>query len=533
MARSPALLILTALVAATIFISPWQRDLYIGDEVRYGQVIREMRQTGDLLVPHLNGEPYSHKPPLHFWVIYGLTRLGLEDSIWPFVLPSQLAFLGLLLVVRRLGDELAGEGCGDLAMFITATFYLAWGLAQTARMDVSFVLMISLAVLWLHRFLMGGTQRDLLLAGAATGIAVLIKGPMAFVIVAVLLLFERFRRGRFPEGRYWLAFLIAAVIPLIWLVPAIMSGGEAYAREILVEQNAGRAIGSWTHREPPWFYILHAPATFFPWFAMIAASLLALFRPGSAEDRITDDGLRFCVSWFLAVLIPFSIISGKLDVYMLPACVPLAILIAGFIVRYEGGRWSRFAFAGNLVTMALIGLLGIALLAAAPHIRPETPELKLVSSPGVQGLFGLMVAASFAGMLATWKPRDQPLLRSSVTLALVALAPMVYIMFVLIPVANHFGSTEALVRTLERQEVGGEKIVLFKAPYLWSREMPETLIGSRHVGEDELGEAWKHPPSLVVVQGDRAHLLGERLGEYVRVDRVRIKAKDFDVYRRR
>ncbi len=533
MARSPALLLLTALAAATIFLSPWQRDLYIGDEVRYGQVVREMRESGSLLVPHLNGEPYSHKPPLHFWVIYGLTRLGLEDSIWPFVLPSQLALLGLLLVVRRMGEELAGEGCGDPAMFIFATFYLAWGLAQTARMDVPFVLMISLAILWLHRFLRRGSQRDLLLAGAATGIAILIKGPMAFVIVAVLLLFERFRRGRLRAGRYWLAFLIAAAIPLIWLVPAIMSEGEAYAREILVEQNAGRAIGSWTHSEPPWFYILHAPATFFPWYVMIVASLLALFRPGPAEDRTGNDGVRFCVSWFLAVLIPFSIISGKLDVYMLPACVPLAILIAGFIAEHEGGRWSRFAFVGNLATMALIGLLGIALLAAAPHIRPDTPEVKLISSPAVQGLFALLVAASFAGMLATWKPRDRPLLRSSVALALVALAPMVYIMFVLIPVANHFGSTEALVRTLERQEVAGEEIVLFKAPYLWSREMPDSLAGTRYVGEEELDQAWVRSPVVIAVQGDRAHLLGDRLEPYIRVDRVRIKAKDFDVYRRR
>lgn len=534
MARSPALLILTALAAATIFLSPWQRDLYIGDEVRYGQVIREMRAGGSLLVPHLNGEPYSHKPPVHFWIIYGLTYFCSENSIWPYVLPSQFAFLLLLFVVRKLGTELGGEGAGDLAMFLMATFYLSWGLAQTARMDIQFVLMISIAVLLLHRFLTRGGRRELLLTAASVGIAILIKGPMAFVIVAVLLLLERIRRGALPPGPYWLAFLLMAGIPLAWLVPAMLSGGWSYAREILIEQNAGRAISSWTHSEPPWFYLLHAPGTFFPWFALILGSLLAILRPGPVTSDVRrEDGQRFCVRWLLAVVVPFSLISGKLDVYMLPACVPLAVLMAGFISTHEEGPWSGFSLVGNRITMALIGMLGIAGLATIPHVPLDFPDHRLFTSPRVSGLFIMMVAASFAGLLATWGIRNRPLLRSSVALALVALAPMIYVVTLLIPVVNEFGSTEALVRALERQPARGSEIVLFRSPYLWSRRMPASLAGSRHVGEDDLDEAWARPPAVVVVQGDRAHLLGERLSPYVRVDRVRIKAKDFDVYRHR
>ena len=39
------------------------------DETRYLAVAWEMWQGGNYLVPHLNFEPYSHKPPLLFWLI--------------------------------------------------------------------------------------------------------------------------------------------------------------------------------------------------------------------------------------------------------------------------------------------------------------------------------------------------------------------------------------------------------------------------------------------------------------------------------
>ena len=40
------------------------------DETRYLAVAWDMWREGNFLVPHLNGEPYSHKPPLLFWLIH-------------------------------------------------------------------------------------------------------------------------------------------------------------------------------------------------------------------------------------------------------------------------------------------------------------------------------------------------------------------------------------------------------------------------------------------------------------------------------
>ena len=45
------------------------RPLLPVDETRYASVAWEMWTGGDYLVPHLNGETYSHKPPLLFWLM--------------------------------------------------------------------------------------------------------------------------------------------------------------------------------------------------------------------------------------------------------------------------------------------------------------------------------------------------------------------------------------------------------------------------------------------------------------------------------
>ncbi len=60
------------LLAACFFLFFFRmgaRDLWTPDEPRYAQVAREMLETGEWLVPHLNGIVYTEKPPLYFWLI--------------------------------------------------------------------------------------------------------------------------------------------------------------------------------------------------------------------------------------------------------------------------------------------------------------------------------------------------------------------------------------------------------------------------------------------------------------------------------
>src|SRR5947209_3589713 len=235
------------LLIAGAFITPIQRDLFVGDETKYGQVVREMRARHTFFLPTLNGTPFTHKPPIHFWMIDLLTfPLGVY-STWAFVLPSLLAFFFLLWLMWKIG--------GPLAAFICGSSLMIWTSAQSARMDVSFTAFIVLAVWQLERFFERDNFRALLWSAIAIGIAVLTKGPMAPVIA-------------------------------LWR----------------------------TH--------------------------------------------RFLINWILAVLVPYSLMSSKLDVYMMAMIPPVALLIAEY-VALERGRPARWCNAISIVLMALIGIAGL------------------------------------------------------------------------------------------------------------------------------------------------------------------------------
>ena len=48
-------------------IGNWSLPLIDRDEPRFAEASREMRQSGDFLVPRLNGQYRFDKPPLIYW----------------------------------------------------------------------------------------------------------------------------------------------------------------------------------------------------------------------------------------------------------------------------------------------------------------------------------------------------------------------------------------------------------------------------------------------------------------------------------
>ena len=68
--RTPGVREAAALWLLLVGVALATRPLLPVDETRYVSVAWEMWQRGDFLVPHLNGSPYSDKPPLLFWLMH-------------------------------------------------------------------------------------------------------------------------------------------------------------------------------------------------------------------------------------------------------------------------------------------------------------------------------------------------------------------------------------------------------------------------------------------------------------------------------
>jgi 4-amino-4-deoxy-L-arabinose transferase-like glycosyltransferase len=517
MPRQRVLQVTVLLLILSVFVSPARRDLFVGDETKYGEVVREMRASGAVFLPTLGGAPFTHKPPPHFWMIDLLTYpLGLY-STWAFVLPSIAAFAFLLWLMWRMGGPLAAYVCG--------TSLLVWGSAQTARMDVMFTALIALGLWQMQR-------GKLLWCGAALGVATLIKGPMAIVIGVVLYLLEAWRRRPSPgasrhplpadagrgaldvespsprlrgEGARrdeGLALLVMIAIPLLWFIPAVILGGRGYAHDVVVKQTVGRAVASWVHQAPPWFYLERLPLALFPWFFLAVAAAVALWRTQ-----------RFLVNWILAVLIPYSLMSSKLDVYMMAMIPAIALLIAEGV--RAGVRWVR---AANIVAIALV-LVG-AIVGGAKIPR------EFASVGGINALIAFTLVVSVIGLIVAARAS---LVTSTIVAGAVPILVLLFTVDRLMPFINGFGSTQTLVTVLERQHVEPERIALYSSPYLWTRDFPRPL--ERVVYADPQTLQRTHP--LVIVTS-RAHAneIAPALAGCRKVDEVRMIGKWFDVYKR-
>lgn len=480
MTRPRLLLLCITIVYAATLVAPAQRDLFVGDETKYGQVVREMSETGRWILPTLEGAPFTHKPPIHFWLIRLLTfPLGIY-STWAFVIPSLLAFAFLLWLMWRMS--------GPLAAFICATSLLVWASAQTARMDVSFTAFITLGV-WMM-------QRGSLPAAAiALGIATLIKGPMAIVIAIVLFALEWGRLRRAPRGNYLLAIVLLIAIPLLWFVPAMMSGGASYTNDVLHKQLAGRAVGAWVHASPPWYYLAHSPGFLFPWFALGITAIATRWREQ-----------RFNINWILAVLVPYSLMSSKLDVYMMALVPPLSILIADAVEHAP-----LAARRANVVMLVLFLIAG----AAMPFVKlPALPVT--ITIPMILLAVAAAVAFFARGAIA-----------STIAVGLVPFVPLIAIVCTQMPQLNEFATTRRLIAALVQQHVAPQQIALYSCPYLWSRDMPLELEHVQYVTPQSF--ATSH---ATVIATSARHANEVDLRGYTKSTEIEMIGKPFDVYRR-
>jgi len=95
----------------------------LGDhETLVAQVSRDMRLSGDWIVPRFLETTFIRKPPLPYWLVGGSSYLlppdratGLPVTEVAARLPSALAALGTVLLLWKLGSGMFGRAAGVVA----------------------------------------------------------------------------------------------------------------------------------------------------------------------------------------------------------------------------------------------------------------------------------------------------------------------------------------------------------------------------------------------------------------------------------
>ncbi len=369
-----ALVVATLLWAAAVATGIALRPPLPVDETRYLTVAWEMWLRGDWLVPHLNGVPYSDKPPLLFWLINAAWAVfGVSETAARLV-PTlfALAVIWLTAALARMiwPGKRALAGYAALMVAGSILFALYGSLVMFDLMLAAFVLAAVIGVV--HAWRRGG-KRGWLLFGLALGGAILAKGPVALLLtLPVPLLAPFWARERRPLSwfRWYVGtiagVLLGAAIGLAWAIPAAMAGGPDYEQAILWGQTAGRMVKSFAHARPWWFFLVLLPVAFYPWVVWppVWRGLRVL------KGRGLDDGLRLMAVWFAVALVAFSMVSGKQLHYLMPL-VPVAAMAFARLALEAGGRARMLDMAIPAVIAAAIGIGFAALPVIASGLTPR------------------------------------------------------------------------------------------------------------------------------------------------------------------
>ena len=482
--------------AILIAISLSVRPLFPVDETRYASVAWEMWTRHDFLVPYLNGQPYSHKPPLLFWLMQlNWWLFGVND--WSLRLISPLFSLATLYLSSAVAKKLWPDRkqTSELTPLILLGFFI-WIVYSTLTM---FDIMLAFFVLsGIYSLLMlassGLTIKHWALLGLTLGGGILTKGPVIMLHVMPVALLTPWWYGREQVQVRWahwyggllFATFIGAFIALCWAIPAGIAGGEAYRQAIFLEQTSGRVVNSFAHRLPLWWYLQKLPFLLLPWM------LVTPFWTGLSRLTLKDSGIRLCLAWALPVFIAFSLVSGKRIQYLLPLIPALALVLARSIEEVTEFSWRR----AHRLFASMVGLLGLTLL-LLPWLNAQyhwREELSLVSP-----LWGLLLMTN-AAILALFIAKNA--LESVFYICTTSIAALLIISTGFFEIMHDHYDTTAMARKISELMAEKKAIVFYggkyHGQYQFTGRLTQPITVLPHF-DDLLSFAENHQPCYIIV----------------------------------
>ncbi len=400
------------------------------DEGRYAEIPREMIESGDYVTPRLNYVKYYEKPPLFYWITAGSMLLFGRNELAVRAVPAIAGCLTVLLIMA-FGRRLFGGTAGPVAGWIYATSLLPAVMARLPVIDGVFSLFLfaAWAAWWLGYDALSerARKRWYLAAWGCMGLAVMTKGIAAIALTgAIVFPFILLRRDwRALKIMAWMpGILLFVVIVAPWHIAAALRDPQFLHFYIIVQHF--HRLSFQEHASPFWFFPAILPFGLLLWTAVFFPAAINAVRQALRKDKESPI-ILFLMIWIAGVTGLFSMSSGKLIPYILPAYPAMALLVSHYLAR--GGleklstRWCSAVTAGLL-------------LAAIPVVlhfarMQDTMPPEAAKAPLLAGLCGLGIGSALL-ILAVFKRRFMPL---ATGLAIVALFPAVILA---VPaVANH------------------------------------------------------------------------------------------------
>ncbi|MFA7437776.1 ArnT family glycosyltransferase [Castellaniella sp.] len=371
----------------------WMYPLLLPDEGRYVGVAWEMLQTGDFLVPRLDGLPFFHKPPLFYWLTAASLAL-FGDHAWAGRLVSVLAATVLVTVLYLFLRRYARSRAAGQTALILAVQPFLFGAAHYANLDMLVAALMSLTILagadavFRHEQLRPDTWARLALYAAAAG-GFMAKGLIGVVLPGGVLFFWLAGRRRWQalwRLFWWPGLLLFLALVLPWMV-AMQLHYPGFFDYYIVHQHFQRFLEpGFNNPQPFWFYVPVLLVLMLPWSIQLWRWLrlqgpiqTAFVPPARRVEQVDRNVLRgLMLSWLLVVVLFFSIPASKLVGYVIAALPPLAWFIQETFEQRE--ELTDPGVARSFVRHALVaaGLCLLAVLAVVLFPPRSTQDLAQV-----------------------------------------------------------------------------------------------------------------------------------------------------------
>lgn len=319
------------------------------DEGRNAEVAREMAQSNDYVVPHLDGLPYLDKPIAYFAAAAAVMEVA-GPTETAARLPAYFATLATIALLVAFARRRWGDDAGWIAGLAYATMVLPLAYARTAIFDSTLTLCTTGALLWFW------DERPVA-AWSALAIGALTKGPIAlaiplFALVAHALLTGAPLRRLFP----WrgLAAFVAIVLP--WF-GAVAVRHPDFPHYVFVRETLERMTTRSFHRTAPfWYYLPILPLAAFPWIVPALARVNHWRAAWAARRAPAAREPLLLACWVIVPLLFLSLNQSKLPQYVLP-------LIPAFALAATRNLTAGGSATGARAYVPVAALLGGALVA--------------------------------------------------------------------------------------------------------------------------------------------------------------------------
>ncbi len=332
---------LIAALPAMIF-----RDYTPDNELRYLSIADEALRDGHLFAFFNQGVPYADKPPLYLWIVMlGKVILG-NHYMWFLSLFSFIPALVIVRVMNRWVERQISDESRRTARMMLMTTGLFFGLALTLRMDMLMCMFITLALYTFYKLRkqMGNRQLNSWLFPIYVFLAVFSKGPVGILVPLLSIFVFLAISGEFRSfGRYWgwKTWGVLLALCALWFAAVYVEGGQSYLDNLLFNQTVNRAVDSFHHKEPFYYYGIAIWYCLAPWSLLI----IGVVCYGIGRKLATTDLERFFGVVSITTLVMLSIISSKIAVYLAPTFAFFVYWTVLLLSHIKWNRWVAFTIA--------------------------------------------------------------------------------------------------------------------------------------------------------------------------------------------